>query len=129
MFNTCCCGKDPQCTDQKYFTCGALQREAVRREYNTGEVTCPSAFTFPERAMKVTGHCRLQRLERSVQVAPNQSNASSVIAFHCTANLRPAETRCPRHTHVFLSHVRRHQVTIFPFRWMPETADAHPGEM
>lgn len=39
------------------------KREALRREYNTGEVTCPSAFTFPERAMKVTGHCSLQRLE------------------------------------------------------------------
>lgn len=72
MFNTCCCGKDPQCTDQKYFTCGALQKGGL--EYNTGEVTGPSAFTFPERAMKVTGHCSLQRDSRVVSASSLQTS-------------------------------------------------------
>lgn len=88
----------------------------------------PLGIHFPRKSHE--GYRALQsprRLESGkCKWPPNQSNASSAIAFHCTAILRPAETHCPLHAHVFLSHVRR-QVTVFPFGWMPETAGAHPG--
>lgn len=50
------------------------KREALRREYNTGEVAGPSALTFPERAMKVTGHCSLQRDSRVVSASSPQTS-------------------------------------------------------
>lgn len=97
------------------------KREALR-EYNTGEVTGSSALTFPERAMKVTGHCSLQRDSRvEVQVAPKPVECFLSRRLPLHSDLQASkETRCPLHTHVFLNHVREHRVTIFPFRWIPE---------
>lgn len=128
MFNTCCCGKYPQCTYQWHFTSRAHQKgkEDFKKDYYTGKAECTPDFTFPERAIKVTGHLQSAKGDQRA-VSESRLNTRPALSLssesHCiTISIRPARgTTIPWHTFFFL--LKKHGVTtVFPFRWVPETA-------
>lgn len=82
MFNTCCCGKYPQCTDQRHLTSRAHQKgkEEIEEEYNTGKAECTPDFTFPERSIKVTGHLQSAKRDQRA-VSESRLNTSPALSL------------------------------------------------
>lgn len=109
MFNTCCCGKYPQCIDQRHFTSRAHQKgkEEFKKEYNTGKAECTPDFTFPERAIKVIGHLQSAKRDQRA-VSESRLNTSPALSLssespRITISIRPARgTTIPWHTFFFL---------------------------
>lgn len=119
MFNTCCCGKDPQSTDQKYFTCGALRREALRGEYNTGAVTCPSHSLSQKEPWRLPGTA-VSRVISASSPKPVECFLSHRLPLHCDPQASRASLSCP---HPLFPQSRKEMSSDRPSLQV----DAHPG--
>lgn len=122
MFNTCCCGKYPQCIQTSNTSLLELTKKewrSLRRKHPTGKAECPSDFTFSERAIKVTQHVLSPKTDQRVvsESSPNKSSAFLVTCFplHHDPHLASKRNNYP-FIHVFSqSLLRKHGVT-FPIQ-------------